>query len=589
MSNKLKELRSLMIKNSVDAYLIPNSDPHQSEYLADFFKEIKWLTGFSGSNATVVVTKEKAVLWTDGRYFIQAENELKDTEFELYKEGIEGFPSVEQFLFNNLRENEALGLNGKTISCSEFYKIKNILDSKNIKYITNIDLISELWNDRPDFPDSKLFLYDLKYSGKSSKEKLRDIRKTIKKLNSDCHVISSLDDINWIFNIRGNDIPCNPLIMTYAYIDQNNAILFIKEGKIEKSDKKYLENNGIIIKDYENIDSYLENKENLNILIDKEKTNKWIYDSISKKNTIIDKTNPSYVMKAQKNKVEVENLKNAYIKDSVALTKFLYWLENKKHNGLTEYKAAKKLLEFRKEQEDFIEPSFLTIMAFKENGPMMHYRPQPEDSEIIEGDRLLLIDSGGQYLDGTTDITRTIPIGNLSNLEKKDYTLTLKSHINLASAKFLHGTSGHVLDAIARKPMWDNNLDYKSGTGHGVGYFLSVHEGPQRFHNTIPNNVPLEENMLISVEPGVYRDNKHGIRIENVVIVKNHVKNEFGTFMKFEPLNYVYIETDALLIDNLNEFEKNWLNNYHQKVFEEISPYLSEKEKSWLKEKTTKI
>lgn len=590
-NTKIEKLRELMIANNIDAYIIPTGDPHQSEYIPDHYKNRQWISGFTGSAGTVVITKDKAALWTDGRYFIQAEKEIEGSELVLFKMDMPGVLTYEEWLRDNLEEGSTIGFDGRIYSQKAFENMEEMLLSKNIKYKANKDLIEKLWKDRPEFPSSVAFIHQLKYSGIEAKEKIEKVRFKMKKLGADYHIIGKLDDIAWLFNIRGSDVPSNPMLISYAIITEDKAILFVYDNKLDDKVKVYLSGQGVDIESYDSIRDYVGNlPESATVLLDKVNLNQWVFDAIPNSCNILDMMNPSFKMKSRKSEVELQNQKNAYIKDGVALTKFLYWLEKSKNKiEINEFSASQKLYEFRSNEDGFVSTSFKTIMAFNENAAMMHYRPSKEINKVIEGDGLLLIDSGGQYVDGTTDITRTIPFGNISEEQKRDYTLTLKSHIALIGSRFLYGTSGHVLDSYARRPMWEEGMDYKCGTGHGVGYFLNVHEGPQRFHNTVVNNVALEENMIITIEPGVYKNNRHGVRIENVGVVKKDIETEFGQFMKFEPLTYVYIDTTPLNMEILSQKEIDWLNDYHKDVYKNISPYLNEDEKLWLEEKTKEI
>lgn len=590
-NTKIEKLRELMIANNIDAYIIPTGDPHQSEYIPDHYKNRQWISGFTGGAGTVVITKDKAALWTDGRYFIQAEKEIEGSELVLFKMDMPGVLTYEEWLRDNLEEGSTIGFDGRIYSQKAFENMEEMLLSKNIKYKANKDLIEKLWKDRPEFPSSVAFIHQLKYSGIEAKEKIEKVRFKMKKLGADYHIIGKLDDIAWLFNIRGSDVPSNPMLISYAIITEDKAILFVYDNKLDDKVKVYLSGQGVDIESYDSIRDYVGNlPESATVLLDKVNLNQWVFDAIPNSCNILDMMNPSFKMKSRKSEVELQNQKNAYIKDGVALTKFLYWLEKSKNKiEINEFSASQKLYEFRSNEDGFVSTSFKTIMAFNENAAMMHYRPSKEINKVIEGDGLLLIDSGGQYVDGTTDITRTIPFGNISEEQKRDYTLTLKSHIALIGSRFLYGTSGHVLDSYARRPMWEEGMDYKCGTGHGVGYFLNVHEGPQRFHNTVVNNVALEENMIITIEPGVYKNNRHGVRIENVGVVKKDIETEFGQFMKFEPLTYVYIDTTPLNMEILSQKEIDWLNDYHKDVYKNISPYLNEDEKLWLEEKTKEI
>lgn len=591
INNRLNRLRELMKNKGITVYIIPSSDPHQSEYLSEYYKCREWISGFTGSAGLIVITQEEANLWTDGRYFIQAEKEIEGSEYRLFKMNTPGYPSYVEWISENIKCGDVLGFDGKVMAQSEVESIRDALNYKDYEIKSEFDLVGEIWGKRPLLPNDKAFTHDINYTGLNAKEKIDILRVEMKKSNVDYNIIASLDDIAWLFNIRGRDIPNNPFIISYAVISMNKSVLFVDKEKISKEVKLHLKDNNIEIYDYEMIVEYIQFIEsNSTILLDKNRINRWVYNSIPVQCKIINNMNITSKLKAVKNPIELKNQRNAYIKDSVAVTKFLYWLyKSIGEIEISEFKAQCKLLEFRKEQDGFIEPSFRTIAAYKENAAMMHYRPSETEYKILEKEGMLLVDSGGQYYDGTTDVTRTIILGDISDEERRDFTLTLKSHINLLTTRFLHGTSGHVLDLLARYPMWQEGLDYKCGTGHGVGYFLGVHEGPHRFHNTIPNNVALEESMLITIEPGVYKSGRHGVRTENVVVVQKDIETEFGQFMKFEVLTFVPIDLKGIDFNLLTSSEKLWLNEYHKGVYEKISPFLDEEERQWLKEETRSI
>ncbi len=588
---RVNMLRRLMRDRGITAYIIPSSDPHQSEYLSDHFKSREWISGFTGSAGIVVITEKEANLWTDGRYFVQAEKEIEGSEYKLYKMNTPGYLSYVEWIAESIKGGDVLGFDGKVLSQFEVENLLEAFKDRDIDIKSEFDLVGEIWNNRPSLPNSEAFVHEITYTGLSAKEKIEILRNEMKKANIDYNIIASLDDIAWLYNIRGRDIPCNPFIISYAIISKDKAFLFVNKQKISKKVELHLIDNGIEIHDYEMIGEYIKSIEALSkILLDKNKINRWIYNAIPNESKIINDMNITSKIKAVKNPTELENQRRAYIKDGVALTKFLYWLYNSVNEmEVTEFSAQNKLLHFRQEQEGFIESSFRTIAAYKENAAMMHYRPSETDCKSLKKEGMLLIDSGGQYYDGTTDTTRTVILGELSNEERRDFTLTLKSHINLITARFLYGTSGHVLDLLARYPMWQEGLDYKCGTGHGVGYFLGVHEGPQRFHNTIPNIVALEEFMIMTIEPGVYKAGRHGVRTENVVAVQKDIETESGQFMKFEVLSYVPIDLRGLDLEMLTDKEKTWLNDYHKEVYYKIAPFLDEEERQWLKSETRSV
>ena len=581
-----------MKERGIKAYIIPTYDPHQSEYLADYYKTRVWISGFTGSAGTVVVTEDQAILWADGRYWIQAENQIAGSEIKLFKMGVPGVPNYMEWLKESLNNKDTVGFDGKIFPQSDFLELEKLLKDKEIKFIEDYDLIGELWEDRPPLPKSKAFVLDVKYAGKSAKEKIEEVRKEMDKKGVDYFLLGSLDDIAWVYNIRGNDVACNPVIISYALISKERAWLFVDKSKIDDKVRKCLDENGIEVEDYEKVIDYVKNmEEDSKVFLDSSRINRWLYKSIPDGCEIVEGTNITTELKAIKNPIEIENQKKAYIKDGVALVKFFYWLDkNVGKVKITEVSAAEKLEEFRRQQEGFIEPSFDTIAAYKENAAMMHYKAEEGKSNYeLKNEGMFLVDSGGQYLEGTTDITRTVVLGPITEEEKRDFTLTLKGHINLISARFLYGVTGTHIDVLSRYPLWQEGLDYKCGTGHGVGYLLNVHEGPHRISTAI-NSVKLEKGMVVTIEPGVYKAGKYGIRIENVAVVDEDIETEYGgKFMKFEVLSYVPIDLEAIDVNMLTEKEREWLNNYHQMVYDKLSPYLEEEEKNWLRNETRKI
>ena len=587
-NEKINSLRKLMEDNKIDAYIIPSADPHQSEYLPEHYKSRAWLSGFTGSQGLVVVTKDKAILWTDGRYFTQAEDEIKDSEIELYKMGIPGYPTYIEWLSQTLVEGNILGFDGKLMPRSDVEEINSLLKEKNIKINGNFDFIDEIWTNRPIKPDSKAFVYETKYTGYTAKEKIEMVREIMKAKKVDNYLISTLDDIAWVYNIRGRDIPSNPMILSYGLITLDKAYLCIDENKLNDEVIEHLKENNIIIKDYDEIlDLVKAIESNEKVILDKTKVNNWLYEGIKEDIIVKNEINITAKLKSVKNETEMKNQKNAYIKDGIAFTKVIHWIEENKGN-INEYDVSEKLEEFRSENDLYIEPSFKSIAAYESNAAMMHYRPSKDKSSILEKRGTFLLDAGGQYIDGTTDTTRTIRLGDVSDEQIKDFTLTLMSHINLISSRFLEGTSGFKLDAIARYPMWQEGLDYKCGTGHGVGHFLSVHEGPHRIANVF-NDVALEEGMVVTIEPGVYKPGKHGIRIENVGLVRKDINTDSGQFLSFEVLSFVPIDTSLVNKDMLSKRDIDWLNAYNKKVYEKLKDHLDQDVKDWLKEKTKEI
>ena len=590
IDERVKKLRELMEEKGITAYIVNTADPHQSEYVADYYKGRVWISGFTGSAGTVIITEDRAILWTDGRYFIQAEKELKGSEYELYKMGIPGYPTYTQWLKDNLRDGDTVGFDGKVFAQISVENLEKEFENREIGFIDEYDLVGELWKDRPLLSKEEAFVHEIKYTGKTTSEKIEDVRQAMKEFNVDYFILGSLDDIAWLYNIRGRDVENNPVVISYGIVSLKGAYLFVDQDKINTDVENHLKKNGVAIKNYEEVAQFIRTIEgNTRVQLDKNRINRWLYKSIPESCKIVNRVDITTNLKAIKNQTEIENQKNAYIKDGVALVKFLYWIDsNIGKLKITELSAGEKLLEFRKEQRDFIEPSFGTISAYGANAAMMHYSADENSNAEIKNKGLYLVDSGGQYLDGTTDITRTVAMGPITEEEKRDFTLALKGHINLSSARFLYGATGHSLDVLARYPLWQEGIDYKSGTGHGVGYLLNVHEGPHRI-STMPNSVALEKGMVVSIEPGVYKEGSHGIRIENIVVVEEDIKTEIDQFMRFETLSFVPIDLAAVDVSLLLEKEKAWLNDYHKAVYDKLSPYLNEDEKDWLRNETRNI
>ncbi len=590
---KLSALRSLMSKNNIDAYVIPMTDPHMSEYVASHWHSIDWFSGFSGSTANVVVTQNFAGLWTDSRYFIQAETQLKESGIELVKLKIPHTPEYINWLNKKLAPNSVVGFDGKIFSVGIAQAMKTTFERKNITLNASFDFISDLWTDRPEIPTNKVFEHDVKYAGQSRTQKIATLREKMKEQNLNYHLLSSLDDIAWLFNLRGSDISYNPLFISFALVSQTTAILFVDAKKLSAELKTVLENDNISIKPYDKIYDEIANlKKDEAVLAQLSKTNYSLYNAIPKTCAIVDDVNITTVLKSIKNETEIANIRQTMIKDGVAMVKFLYWLEQTVgKEEVTEILAGEKLLAFRKEQEDFFGESFGVISAYKAHAAMPHYSATKESNVELKSEGLYLVDSGGQYLGGTTDITRTVTLGNLTEEEKRDFTLALKGTISLAMTVFPHGTKGVQLDAIARKALWDNRMNYGHGTGHGVGFFLNVHEGPQSISSRDSGNMEavLQVGMLTSDEPAFYREGKHGIRIENLILVVEDEENEFGNFLKFETVTLCPIDTKPIDVNLLTKNEKTWLNKYHAEVYRNISPHLDEVHQHWLKEKTNEI
>ena len=595
IKQRIDKIRNLMKEKNIYAYIVPSSDYHQSEYVGDYFKSREFMSGFTGSAGTLIISMDEVGLWTDGRYFIQAENELKGSDIKLFKMGEEGVPTILEYLLEKLPKNSTLGFDGRVMSVKEGQNFANKLAFKNITIDYKYDLVNDIWEDRCSLPTEKAFLLGVEYSGESFSDKLARVRKAMKEKKATTHILASLDDIAWLFNIRGRDVKSNPVVLSYAVINIDSVYLFIDENKLGEDIKVELNKENVQIKEYDEIYEYIKNiKQNEVVLIDTSKVNYSIYNNIPSNVQKIEERNPSILFKSVKNEIELKNIRNSHIKDGVAFTKFMYWLKNNIGKiEITEISATKKLEEFRREQDKFIEPSFSTIAAYKEHAAMMHYSATEESNYKLEPRDLFLVDSGGQYFDGTTDITRTIALGPIPENVRSDFTNVVRGMIRLSKAKFLYGCRGYNLDVLARGPLWEQGIDYKCGTGHGIGFVLNVHEGPNGFRwkvrEDIDDSCVLEEGMVTTNEPGVYVENSHGIRIENEIVVRKAEKNEYGQFMDFEVITFAPIDLDAIDKSIMLEDEIVYLNNYHKQVYDKISPYLNEEEKLWLKNYTREI
>ena len=595
VKQRIENIRDLMKEKNIYAYIVPSSDYHQSEYVGDYFKSREFMSGFTGSAGTLIISMDEAGLWTDGRYFIQAENELKDSGIKLFKMGEEGVPTIEEYLLEKLPKNSTLGFDGRVMSVKEGQSLANKLAFKGINIEYKYDLVNDIWEDRCSLPTEKAFLLGTEYSGESFSDKLSRIRAVMKEKKATTHILASLDDIAWLFNIRGRDVKSNPVVLSYAVISIDSVYLFIDKNKIGKDIRAELSKENVQIKGYEEVYEFIKNiDENEVVLIDTSKVNYAIYSNIPSNVQKIEERNPSILFKSIKNEIELKNIRNSHIKDGVAFTKFMYWLKNNIGKiEITEISATQKLEEFRREQDKFIEPSFSTIAAYKDHAAMMHYSATEESNYKLEPRDLFLVDSGGQYFDGTTDITRTIALGPIPENVRKDFTNVVRGMIRLSKAKFLYGCRGYNLDILARGPLWEEGIDYKCGTGHGIGFVLNVHEGPNGFRWKVREDIDdtciLEEGMVTTNEPGVYVENSHGIRIENEIVVRKAEKNEYGQFMDFEVITFAPIDLDAIDESLMLKDEKVYLNNYHKQVYDKISPYLNEEEKQWLKTYTREI
>lgn len=595
IKERLAALRAEMKKRNIDIYVVPTADFHESEYVGEYFKARKYITGFTGSAGTAVITMEEAGLWTDGRYFVQAERELQDSSVMLYRMGEEGVPEVDAFIEAKLPKGGILGFDGRVVNAKWGAKLAEIATAKSAKLFVKEDLIDAIWENRPALSKEPVFLLEEKYSGKSIKDKIADVRAEMKKEGADIHILTSLYDIAWLLNVRGNDIAYVPVVLSYLALTEDECIWFVQEEALTNEVKSYLSDNQIITKEYEAIYDYAaELSGDTAVWMSLSETNYRICSSLDKEIRVIDKANPTFVMKAMKNPVEVDNTRAAHVKDGVAFTKFMYWLKNNIGKiPMTELSASDYLEQRRREQENFIELSFGTICAYGENAAMMHYSASEESNAELKAEGFLLVDSGGHYYEGTTDITRTMALGPITDEMKLHFTTVCRSNLNLANAKFLHGCRGLNLDILARGPLWDLGIDYKCGTGHGVGYVLNVHEGPNGFRWRVVaernDSGVLEEGMITTDEPGVYLEGKYGIRIENELVCKKAEKNEYGQFMEFENITFAPIDLDAIDPEEMTRREKKMLNDYHKMVYETLSPYMTDEENEWLKHYTRAI
>jgi len=589
-SDKLSALRERMKNENIDAYIITMADPHISEYPPDRYKNIEWISNFTGSAGTLVITTDFAGLWTDSRYFVQATDQLKGSGFQLVKLKAQGAIEYAQWLSETLSSGNTLAFDGKLISIAVAKELIHTLRLKGINIRADIDLIKSIWTDRPSLPKEPAYLLNKAITGKTTLEKIREVQDILKQKGATAHLISSLDDISWLFNIRGGDVKCNPVVLSFALLSSGNVQLFIDSEKLSREDLEELKNTGISILPYEEIENAIKSiSANTNICVDPKRNCYSYYALIPESCTKIEDTNPSTFLKSIKNDTELAHTREAMIKDGVALSRFFYWLEqNIGKITISEISVAEKLKEYRAQQEGFVGESFDTIAGYKEHGALPHYKATPESNVNLELNGMLLIDSGGQYRSGTTDITRVITLGNLTDEQQKDYILVLKAMIEGSTAIFPLGTRGYQIDAITRKPLWDEFRNYGHGTGHGVGFFLNVHEGPHVF-NASNTDIAIEPHTITSIEPGLYREGHYGIRIENLVASRLDRDSDFGQFMSFETLTLCYIETSIINKTLLEKRHIDWLNKYHSEVFKKLSPFLNEDEKIWLASKTLPI
>ncbi|WP_303142913.1 aminopeptidase P family protein [uncultured Parabacteroides sp.] len=589
---RIAALREAMKQHKIDAYIIPTSDPHMSEYPADCWKYREWISGFTGSAGTVIITADKAGLWTDSRYFLQASTQLEGTGIELFKMMLPETPTIPEFLTHELKEGQTVGLNGETYSLADARSLEKALAEKEIKLNTNASLIDPIWKERPAIPEAPMFEMPIELSGKSTEDKLIDINKMLHKAGADCTILSALDEVAWTFNIRGTDVAYNPVVISYAFVSEKESVLFVNPKKIPVEIAEHLKKEGVTLADYGMLATFLSRlPERTRVFIDSKRTNVAIYNALPKSSILIEGISPANHLKSIKNETEIKGFRNAVLKDGIAMTKFYFWLEKMLKAGekVTELSAAAKLTALRSEQPQYVMDSFASISSYGPHGAVVHYSPTPETDTELKTDSLYLLDSGAQYLDGTTDITRTIALcDEPSEQMKKDFTRALKGTIGIAKCKFPAGIRGCLIDAFARKALWDAGINYLHGTCHGIGHCLNVHEGPQSIRME-ENPVILEPGMVMSDEPAMYRPGEYGIRTENMILIREDSETEFGKFLGFETLTLCYIDTKLVIPSMLSVREHAWLNKYHQMVYDLVSPHLNEEEKAWLKEKTAEI
>ena len=589
---RIAALREAMKQHKIDAYIIPTSDPHMSEYPADCWKYREWISGFTGSAGTVIITADKAGLWTDSRYFLQASTQLEGTGIELFKMMLPETPTIPEFLTHELKEGQTVGLNGEIYSLADARSLEKALAEKEIKLNTNASLIDPIWKERPAIPEAPMFEMPIELSGKSTEDKLIDINKMLHKAGADCTILSALDEVAWTFNIRGTDVAYNPVVISYAFVSEKESVLFVNPKKIPAEIAEHLKKEGVTLADYGMLATFLSRlPERTRVFIDSKRTNVAIYNALPKSSILIEGISPANHLKSIKNETEIKGFRNAVLKDGIAMTKFYFWLEKMLKAGekVTELSAAAKLTALRSEQPQYVMDSFASISSYGPHGAVVHYSPTPETDTELKTDSLYLLDSGAQYLDGTTDITRTIALcDEPSEQMKKDFTRALKGTIGIAKCKFPAGIRGCLIDAFARKALWDAGINYLHGTCHGIGHCLNVHEGPQSIRME-ENPVILEPGMVMSDEPAMYRPGEYGIRTENMILIRKDSETEFGKFLGFETLTLCYIDTKLVIPSMLSVREHAWLNKYHQMVYDLVSPHLTEEEKAWLKEKTAEI
>ena len=602
---RIEALRTRMRAHDLSAYIIPSSDPHQSEYPPDRWRSRQWISGFEGSAGTVVITLDEAGLWTDSRYYLEAEQTLRGTPITLFRAGQAHVPQYVEWLSKNIPAGGRVGFDSSVLALETTRSLRRGLAGANIEVVASDDLLDPIWDDRPPLPDAPAELLDEHVFGETRSEKLTRIRAAMQDIGADTHLVATLDDIAWILNVRGGDVPFNPVVLAYLAVEEERAMLFFDPAKLSEQDRSALTADGVLLRDYDAVWSYLGSLPSASTLLyDPRGVSTRLDEVLPDGVTRVERRNPSTDFKARKNATEIDHLRACMTSDGVAMAEFLYWLDTRTaetagvagaaktagaaettEGTLTELDAARKLDETRAGRPGFVNPSFETIAGYGEHGAIIHYRVTPESSAALAPGGVLLLDSGGQYRNGTTDITRTVPIGTVGSDIRKDFTLVLKAHIALAMTVFPTGTSGHQLDAIPRRPMWQHGVNYGHGTGHGVGFFLNVHEGPQRI-SAMPNNVALEPGMVVSNEPGLYREGRYGIRIENLVVVGEDRSTDFGHFLKFETLTLSPIDRELIDASMLTAEERAWVDSYHAMVWERVGGELTGPVREWLRAKT---
>lgn len=593
VSERIAKLRALMAEKGIDAYVVPTADFHQSEYVGEHFKARKYITGFSGSYGTAVICQDDAGLWTDGRYFFQATNELEGSGVRLMKMFVGDTPSVTEYLADKIPEGGKVGFDGRVLSMDEGKEYEDALSPKNISIDYEEDLIDQIWEDRPLLSDKPAFFLEEKYSGESSAHKLERVRKIMKDNGATVHIIASLDDTGWLLNVRGDDIDFFPLLLSYSIVRMDGVDLYVDETKLNDRILEEFKKVNVTLHPYNDIYEDIKKLDaSETALIDPMKMNYALYKNIPCK--IVEAANPTILMKAMKNDVELENIKEAHIKDGIAITKFMYWIKTRyDKEDITELSSADKLTSLRAAQEGYIRDSFEPLCAFADHAAMMHYSPSKETDVVLKEGAMFLNDTGGGYYEGSTDITRTFILGSIDQDMKKYFTAVVRAMMNLSRANFLYGCHGYNLDVLVRQPIWDLNIDFQCGSGHGVGYLGNVHEPPTGFRwYVVPSkneHHQLEEGMVITDEPGIYEDGKFGIRIENEFIVRKGELNKYGQFMHFETITFAPIDLDGIDPEEMTKSEREWLNNYHKDVYEKIGPHLTDEEREWLKEYTRAI